>query len=49
MVPSRTYDTKDKSVRLATQTYVQSKRWKFRFCLKAIQISTRALCYAEIA
>jgi hypothetical protein len=49
VVPSRTSDAKDKSVHSATLTYVQSKRWKFRFCLKAIRLSTMALGYADIA
>ena len=49
MVPLRTSDAKDKSVLPTTLVYIQSKRWKFRFCLNAIRLSTRALSYAEIA
>lgn len=47
--PSRSSDTKDKSVRLVTVAYIRSKRLKFRFCLNDFQLSARALGYAEIA
>jgi hypothetical protein len=49
MAPSRTSGAKDKCVCLASLTYVQPERWKFKFCLKAIWLSSRALGYAEIA